>query len=293
MRAQTTFLVLSGLLSTLVQAHLVPWHPGMYCFGGVQGGDDKNAYNAVTPLYQLDKSQWWMHHVDRCDEFPPAPGKFLELPAGGTFQVEIAANRGKTSWSFGGKFATLWGDGADHPDNYQDSNCIDTCAVHTENYNNVAGSTFAISYTSDIKQVTPENLVVFTVNVHSPWKRHTTFEVPADLPACPPGGCICAWGWVCRISEPNMYQVPYRCNVTGAKSNKVVAQGKPAKWCEDDPSKCVKGAKQMLYWHQLNGNNIEVEGFDLSGRRKSPAYNNKCGFAHGKFFLGGVGVDHD
>lgn len=33
MRAQTTFLVLSGLLSTLVQAHLVPWHPGMYCFG--------------------------------------------------------------------------------------------------------------------------------------------------------------------------------------------------------------------------------------------------------------------
>lgn len=49
---------------------------------------------------------------------------FISRPAGDSFQVEIAANRGKTSWSFDGKYATAWGDGEDHPDDYHDSNCI-------------------------------------------------------------------------------------------------------------------------------------------------------------------------
>ena len=35
--------------------------------------------------------------------------------------------------------------------------------------------------------------------------------------------------------------------------------------------------------HQLTGNNIEVEGFDLAGDHKSPAYNMKCGFSDGEF----------
>lgn len=26
----------------------------------------------------------------------------------------------------------------------------------------------------------------------TPWKRLTTYEVPANMPACPEGGCICA-----------------------------------------------------------------------------------------------------
>lgn len=82
-----------------------------------------------------------------------------------------------------------------------------------------------------------------------------------------------------------MYQVPYRCKVTGAKSTKAVGQGKPAVWCEDDSSKCVKGPKQMLYWHQNNGNNIEVTGWDKHGAPKSPAYNPKCGFADGALSL--------
>ena len=61
-----------------------------------------------------------------------------------------------------------------------------------------------------------------------------------------------------------------------------IAQGKTAVWCEDNQSNCVKGAKQMLYWQQLTGNNIKVDGNDLSGEPKSPAYNTKCGFEDGE-----------
>ena len=62
---------------------------------------------------------------------------------------------------------------------------------------------------SDINQVTAENLVVFSVRYKyvfisfpavllkespgsTPWKRITSYDVPAAMPACPAGGCICA-----------------------------------------------------------------------------------------------------
>lgn len=78
-----------------------------------------------------------------------------------------------------------------------------------------------------------------------------------------------------------MYHTGYKCNVTGATSTVPVAQAQAPVWCEDDTTKCVQGAKQMLYWNQAEGNNIEVDGYDLEGSHKSPAYNNKCGFADG------------
>jgi hypothetical protein len=38
----------------------------------------------------------------------------------------------------------------------------------------------------------------------------------------------------------------------------------------------------MIYWHQLDGNNVEVEGYDSSGVfLKSPGYNAKMGFGDG------------
>jgi hypothetical protein len=42
--------------------------------------------------------------VEQCDRYPPAPGKFIDLPAGGSFTVEIASNRAKTSLSYNGAF---------------------------------------------------------------------------------------------------------------------------------------------------------------------------------------------
>jgi hypothetical protein len=45
---------------------------------------------------------------------------------------------------------------------------------------------------------------------------------------------------------------------------------------------CVQGAKQMIFWNQLEGDNIEVEGNDFSGNPRSPSYNDKLGFLDGE-----------
>lgn len=54
----------------------------------------------------------------QCDEFPPAEGDFLDLPAGGSFTIEIASNRAKTSLSYNGKYASDWPDGSTYPADY-------------------------------------------------------------------------------------------------------------------------------------------------------------------------------
>ncbi|KAF9494371.1 hypothetical protein BDN71DRAFT_1448887 [Pleurotus eryngii] len=269
-------------IGTVTLAHLAAWHDGMYCRNGTSGTDEANDYTVVKPLYQLPKKDWWLHGLDGCTKFPPAPGKFLELPAGKEFAVEIASNRGKTSLSFNGRFASNWPDGNNYPEDYNVPSCIASPNLHAQNNSQAAGTAFAISYQSDIERVTPENLVVFSVKYHTPWKRVTTYSVPAALPACPEGGCHCAWAWIPNgCGQPNMYQQAFRCKVTGATSTSPVAPGKPPVWCEDDPSKCTTGAKQMLYWNQQDGNNIWVQGLDKSGSPKSPAYNSKCGFFEG------------
>jgi hypothetical protein len=82
-----------------------------------------------------------------------------------------------------------------------------------------------------------------------------------------------------------MYMQGYKCNVTNSVSTTPLATPKPPVWCEGAPSNCTKGAKQLMGWNQLTGNNIKVEGFDLAGEPKSPGYNPKCGFSDGEFCL--------
>ncbi|CAA7260299.1 unnamed protein product [Cyclocybe aegerita] len=272
-----------------VSGHVAAWHKGMYCLNGTTPGvDDSNTNAAVQPLFQLQESDWWFHHVNECDMFPPTKGDFLELPANGEFTVELAVNRAFTTLSYNGANTATFGDGKDHPglgvtlDGKADGDaCISDPNIHTQNETMAAGTIFAISYVSDLTQVTKENLVVFTALYHTPWRRLATYKVP-NLPACPEEGCICAWGWVPRgCGEPNMYMLGYRCRVVGDTGDAAVAPGKPPVWCEDDPSRCVKGAKQMVFWNQLEGNNVQVSGVDLAGEPKAPTYNMRMGFADG------------
>lgn len=90
-----------------------------------------------------------------------------------------------------------------------------------------------------------------------------------------------------------MYHLGFRCKVVGQTSDRAVAAGQPPVWCEGDPESCVQGPKQMLYWHQFEGNNVEVEGYDLAGDPKSPAYNEKCGFKNGGGLASKVTCDDD
>ena len=76
--------------------------------------------------------------------------------------------------------------------------------------------------------------------------------------------------------------IGYNCKVTNVKPTaRALAPAKTPVWCEDDPSKCVKGAKGMIVFNQLEGNNINIDGFQKDGMTKSPGYNMKTGFADG------------
>lgn len=46
------------------------------------------------------------------------------------------------------------------------------------------------------------------------------------------------------------YMAGYKCNVTGSTSSKKVAPAQVAVYCEDDSTKCVKGAKQMVAFNR-------------------------------------------
>ncbi|KID74291.1 uncharacterized protein G6M90_00g082540 [Metarhizium brunneum] len=270
------------LLATGASAHTAAFVKGMYC----EGGPDPNNYNPnandpVNPLWMLSKNDWWMQRKSGCLNNPPKNGASVALPAGGQFTVELAHNQAQTSLSFDGKFATAWPDGKEHPEDWRGPgsppDCIqDDGALHTNNQTMAAGTAWAISYESDLSKVTMENLVVFSVLEHTPWKRIATYKVPKDLPACPAGGCYCAWLWVpTGCGQPNMYMANYRCHVTGSNSNRKLAPAKAPVYCQHDRSKCVKGAKQMVAWNQAEGNNVKVPN------GASPGYNQGMGWAPG------------
>lgn len=62
----------------------------------------------------------------------------------------------------------------------------------------LGGTAIGIAYTSDINSVKPNDMTIISVNHASPWKRETAYPIPAGMPPCPEGGCICSWNWLHR-----------------------------------------------------------------------------------------------
>jgi hypothetical protein len=60
----------------------------------------------------------------------------------------------------------------------------------------LGGSALAIAYTSNYTSLSPNDMTIISVNYTSPWYRLTDYAIPANLPECPEGGCICTWNWV-------------------------------------------------------------------------------------------------
>jgi hypothetical protein len=77
----------------------------------------------------------------------------------------MAHNRGQTTLSFGGQYASEWPSGgtvkAMVPN--EPGECVRDGVMHTTGEDMAWGTAFAISYVSRLKDVTPQNLVVFTV----------------------------------------------------------------------------------------------------------------------------------
>ncbi len=157
-------------LAAVAHAHTAGWGPGMFCKGGNDTSvDDPNTNLAVNPIYMETLEDMWFQHDRGCDKAPPPAGEFLELTAGGSVTLELAHNRAQTTLSYGGQFAGEWPDGNPHPEDwngnaYPPECCIqDDGAMHTSNQSTAAGTALAISYVSEIEDVTLDNLVVFSI----------------------------------------------------------------------------------------------------------------------------------
>ncbi|EIW73496.1 hypothetical protein TREMEDRAFT_59670 [Tremella mesenterica DSM 1558] len=238
-----------------------------------------NNNKPVVPLRQSDDltvDEWFAHGMK---DYPPAPGNFMELPSGGTFDgCDLACNR---------FYSRLRRPDVTVPQ--EEYACPDLAVLHvprgaeftpTPNISWLGGSALAISYTSDVDSLGPDNMTVISVNATSPWWRLTTYEIPV-LPPCPPGGCLCTWNWFHTNQDhegygAEMYNVLYRCNVTGnTDPNVVVHSGQVPTLCEDGP--CVSGPKKPMYQFQKTGNNLPKP----THSQQAPTYNSRYGFNDG------------
>jgi hypothetical protein len=114
----------------------------------------------------------------------------------------------------------------------------------------LGGCALSVAYKSDFGDVKPDDLVIFTVNHTCVWNLHTYFEIPADMPPCPDGKCICAFHWIHlpdsgseqswfhtiyvrkEIRSTNRYVVymnGFQCNFTGATSTAPLAEPQVAR----------------------------------------------------------------
>ncbi|KAL1949696.1 hypothetical protein VTO73DRAFT_8577 [Trametes versicolor] len=259
----------------LASAHAAFWHKSMYGFNVTEQTFPYDN-RPVAPLQNMPFDQWWFHgHLD----FPPNAGDVFELPAGQAATSEIACNKGATTL-----FASSEGGDIQSGD--------DVCPgsppseYHTTGVDDVKGCALAIAYEPDVRKIKPEDFVVFSVNQTCVWNRFTDFSVPERMPACPEGGCHCAWFWIHSpdSGSEQIYMNGFKCDVTGARSTVPLAKPAVARRCGADPEhgkldavpgNCTYGAKQPLYWLQKEGNN------EFEDTIAPPFYNDLYNFRDG------------
>ncbi|KAG8746514.1 hypothetical protein FRC10_004648 [Ceratobasidium sp. 414] len=216
----------------------------MYGFNVTTAPDGRDN-RPVAPLKSLDFNTWWMHgHMDN----PPNKGDIFELPAGQTVTTEIACTKAATSYFASG-----------------------------EGISDLGGCGLAIAYKNDIHAVKPEDFAIFSVNHQCVWNRFTDFAVPAKLPECPGGKCICSFFWIHKADSggEEMYMNPFDCNVANATSTAPIPPPQVPRYCPVDKTNCTVGAKQPFYWLQNEGNNMFNDFYD------PPTYSDNYGFKDG------------
>lgn len=287
------------LFAQPVLGHLALWHPSVYGFNasGPQAGQYYNAPINTDYLHwplrkdsDMSFKEWWFHGLTGA-----TPNDIMELPAGGSVTLEISCNKAFTSYgvvpseieSVNGLPCNI-NMGSDGKAHYGDPNvAASNGPLHTASLATAAGCGLSIAYKSDITQVGTEDLVVFSTNASCPWTRDIVFEIPADMPPCPNGKCICAWNWSHGAQHGEgyggeVYMVGFDCNIIGSKSTTPLAKAQSPKVCNSDPSTCVKGAKQGLYWEGAQADGWNIPDTSIPGTPMNPpSYNTVYGFANG------------
>jgi len=289
-----TALALALLALEPVLAHVGIWHPSVYGYSA-SGREPEHWYDSPTntnwiknPLRlddNLKYSEWFFRGLQGA-----TPEAVMDLPVGETITIETSCNKAFTSYGLVPEQLAMVGDlpcdinVKDGHATYGDPNVpASNGPLHTADASDTGGCALAIAYTDDIWSVKPEDLTVFSVQQECVWKRETTFDIPADMPPCPNGKCICSWQWQHKSQRGEgyaneLYMVGFDCNVLNSKSSKALAKPQVPVECRNDASKCVKGAKQPMYWQgaQLDGWNVPTYDGMLP-----PTYTDEWGFSQG------------
>ena len=198
MQVSSSFLLLHESDNHLLKAL---FHDSMWGFN-VTGDTFPYDNRPVAPLSNMTFQEWWFVRLLKLSTnsglrnlkhnhlaYPPPPNTFMDLPAGRPVTTEVACDKGATSF-----FASSQGGNIQSGNNPCPGSPI--TAVHTNNFEDLRGCALAITYQSDVTKVQPEDFTIFSVNHTCVWTRFTDFQVPARMPACPEGGCICAFFWI-------------------------------------------------------------------------------------------------
>jgi hypothetical protein len=142
----------------------------------------------MNPLVDLPFDQWWFHGLL---DYPPHPNDVMQLPVGQATRTELSCDKDMTSWWQSGSGTDL-----QQPNNISPCPGQPSAEYHTSGTNDLGGCALAVAYKSNVSEVQPEDFAVFSVNQTCVWSLNTTFDVPAAMPPCPNGVCICAWFWI-------------------------------------------------------------------------------------------------
>ena len=250
----TSILAVAAALIPYTMAHIGIFHPSVYGFNGPDSAIHE-------PLHSMPISRW----LFRGNTTPPPDGAKMALPSGGNVTIEVACEKRHTSFG-GGNTAS------NHP-------CpTDPAAAHSGPDMadaNLRGCALAIAYKSNAAEVRPEDFVVFSVNHYCVKTLRTVFEVPAGMPPCPNGKCVCGWFWQGQVSNDEMYMNGFDCEVLNGDPGKRIGKSQPPKECREGMGPCVQGPKQPTYWAN-EGTNIEYKGHD-----RKPAYMDYWGYKDG------------
>lgn len=82
-----------------------------------------------------------------------------------------------------------------------------SCLLTLKIFSGGSGRVFRIGTVRiDLCSTIHTDIVSNNVICSTPWNRLATYQVPAGLPACPPGGCTCAHLWIPKgCGQANMY----------------------------------------------------------------------------------------
>ncbi|KAF8524302.1 hypothetical protein BU17DRAFT_84899 [Hysterangium stoloniferum] len=282
MSSSFLYILLSFTIIPLAAGHVGLWDKSMFGLCGTNNQCVNQAQPAL-PLQDLPFAKWWWHGYLN---YPPPNNAVMQLPAGKAVTVHLAGNSAFTKvgqtpgvlWPGGGKPGSV-NEAVENNVNYWGKEPAGN--LHTSGHSGLAGCALSIAYTDNAKNVRPEDMTVFSIQHECVWHMNTVFAIPANMPPCPNGKCMCSWWWIHKSEggSDQMYQTAFQCNITYAPGQTIsrVPVGKPVppENCASNAATCIKGPKMPMYWKQRECVNMPEPG------HLAPTYSTSYGFPQG------------